>query len=346
MTEGKGPNGDTITGGNGADVIYGMSGQDYLSGGNGDDTIFGGTGADHILGGAGNDTLSGDEGDDCIDGGTGNDTIIGGAGADTLSGGDDRDLIFGGAGDIVDGGAGGDDFDRLALDMNEVDYIEYTSTDQEDGIVHYNNGDTLKFEEIEKIVPCFTPGTLILTSKGEVPVENLRLGDKVVTRDNGVQEVRWIGTKALDGRLLLENPHLRPVLIRKGALGRGLPERDMMVSPNHRMLVANDRTSLLFEDHEVLVAAKHIIDQKGIQQVDAIGVSYVHMMFDSHEVVLGDGTWTESFQPGDYSLKGIGNAQRNEIFEIFPELRESHGRKKYVAARRSLKRGEARLLRS
>jgi hypothetical protein len=69
------------------------------------------------------------------------------------------------------------------------------------------------------------------------------------------------------------------------------------------------------------------------------------MMFDSHEVVLGDGAWTESFQPGDYSLKGIGNAQRNEIFELFPELRESHGRTKYVSARRSLKRKEAQLLR-
>ena len=82
-----------------------------------------------------------------------------------------------------------------------------------------------------------------------------------------------------------------------------------------------------------------------LQQVDTIGTSYIHMMFDSHEVVLGDGAWTESFQPGDYSLKGIGNAQRNEIFELFPELRESHGRTKYVSARRSLKRKEAQLLR-
>jgi len=342
LTEGQGANGDTIIGGAGNDTIFGMSGADYLSGGQGNDTIFGGSGNDHILGGEGNDTLSGGEGEDCIEGGAGNDIIDGGQGADHLSGGDDRDVFTGTSGDVIDGGAGGDDYDTLMVD--NVDHIDYTSSDHEDGIVHFNDGTTLDFQEIENIVPCFTPGTLVLTSKGERPVETLHPGDKVVTRDNGVQEIRWIGAKVLNGRVLLENPHLRPVLIRRGALGRGLPERDMMVSPNHRMLVANDKTTLLFEEREVLVAAKHLVDGKGIQQVDSIGLSYVHMMFDNHEVVLGDGTWTESFQPGDYSLKGIGTAQRNEIFELFPELRKTHGRKTYVSARRSLKRKEARLL--
>jgi len=342
LTEGTGPNGDTIVGGNGADTIYGMSGQDYLSGGNGDDTVFGGTGDDHILGGAGNDTLDGGDGNDCIEGGTGDDTITTGAGADHVNGGDDRDTIFGNGGDTVDGGSGGDDHDTLVV--QDVNHIEYTSDDGEDGIVHFNDGNTLEFEDIEEIVPCFTPGSIILTSVGEKRVEDLQLGDKIVTRDNGVQEIRWIGTKRVDGRRMLESPHLRPVLIRKGALGKGLPERDMTVSPNHRMLVANEKTTLLFEEREVLVAAKHLINMSGIQQIDSVGVAYIHMMFDEHEVILSDGAWTESFQPGDYSLKGVGAAQRNEIFELFPELRESHGRKNYVAARRSLKRKEAQLL--
>jgi len=301
-------------------------------------------GNDVIDGGAGDDILHGNGGDDIIMGGAGNDTISGDSGADEIHGGDDRDLIFGGKGDFIDGGSGGDDFDRLAVDPNLVDHIEYTSADKEDGIVHLVGGDTIEFEEIEKIVPCFTPGTLISTAKGEVPVETLKVGDRIITRDNGIQEIRWIGSKALDGRLLLANQHLRPVLIRKGALGNGLPERDMRVSPNHRMLIANDQTSLMFEEREVLVAAKHLVNHKGIQQVDTVGISYVHMLFDNHEVILGNGTWTESFQPGDYSLKGIGNAQRNEIFEIFPELKETHGRNSYVAARRSLRKNEARLL--
>ena len=301
-------------------------------------------GNDLIDCGDGNYILHGNGGDDIIAGGTGNDTISGDDGNDIVDGGDDRDFIYGGEGDFIDGGSGGDDFDTLAVDPAIVDHIEYTSADQEDGIVHLVGGGAIVFEDIEKIVPCFTPGTLITTAKGECPIESLNVGDRVVIRDNGLQEIRWIGTKPIGGRVLMANPHLRPVLIRKGALGNGLPERDMMVTPNHRMLVANDQTSLLFDEREVLVAAKHLVNHAGIQQVDMVGISYVHILFDNHEVVLGDGTWTESFQPGDYSLKGIGNAQRNEIFEIFPELKETHGREQYVSARRSLRSNEAKLI--
>jgi hypothetical protein len=75
-----------------------------------------------------------------------------------------------------------------------------------------------------------------------------------------------------------------------------------------------------------------------------MGISYLHFMFDNHEVVLSDGAWTESFQPGDYTLQGIGNAQRNEILELFPELATAEGIKGYQAARRTLKAHEARLL--
>ena len=142
----------------------------------------------------------------------------------------------------------------------------------------------------------------------------------------------------------LESTLDAPVLIRKGSLGNGLPERDMMVSPNHRMLVSNDRTALYFDEHEVLVAAKHLVAGKGVHEVDSMGTTYLHFMFDRHEVVLSNGAWTESFQPGDYTLKGMGNAQRNEIFELFPDLKTAEGRDSYTAARRTLKKFEARLL--
>lgn len=143
---------------------------------------------------------------------------------------------------------------------------------------------------------------------------------------------------------MIDAPHLKPVLIRAGSLGEGLPERDMLVSPNHRMLVSNDKTALYFEENEVLVAAKHLVDNKGVRTVETLGTSYLHFMFDHHEVVLANGAWTESFQPGDQSLKGLGNAQRAEIFEIFPELKGEAGVEGYKAARKTLKRHEARLL--
>ena len=67
-------------------------------------------------------------------------------------------------------------------------------------------------------------------------------------------------------------------------------------------------------------------------------------MFDQHEVVLSNGAWSESFQPGDYTLDGIGKEQRDEILELFPELATQQGSEAYQAARRTLKKYEAALL--
>ena len=191
------------------------------------------------------------------------------------------------------------------------------------------------------------PG-MLLAAAGSLNLDlrrSVMVGDKIVTRDNGIQEIRWVGAKALSYGELAASEHLRPILITRGSLGKDLPERDMMVSPNHRVLVANERTALYFEEHEVLVAAKHLVDNHRIRDVQSLGTTYIHFMFDRHEVVLANGCWTESFQPGDYSLNGLGNAQRGEIYELFPELKTGEGRQKYTAARKTLKRHEAKLLR-
>ncbi|MBC7137708.1 MAG: Hint domain-containing protein [Defluviimonas sp.] len=361
---------DTLQGGDGNDVLIGGEDADLLASGGGDDDIFGGSGNDTLEGGAGDDYMDGGEdddllegggGDDDILGGSGNDAIVGGTGTDTMSGGDDRDIFtFGageGIGDVVDGGAGGDDHDVLDLTGSATDggslSIHVTGPDSngngQDGYVEYFDADgaltgRLDFTEIEEVVPCFTPGTAIATPQGERLVEELKPGDRIITRDNGIQQIRWIGRKALDQARLSRASHMKPVLIRQGSLGNGLPERDMLVSPNHRMLVANDRTALYFDEHEVLVSAKHLVNGKGVDIADAPCVTYIHFMFDQHEVVLANGTWTESFQPGDYTLAGIGDAQRAEIHELFPELRSAEGLGEYAAARRTLKRHEAALL--
>lgn len=373
---------DQISGGDGNDVIFGgistdlgaedifdipdvdgdpvtNNGQDVISGGAGNDIIFGGDDDDTINGDTGDDFIDGGVDDDTISGGPGNDILIGGQGEDTISGGADADTIIvngdEGFGDVVDGGVGGDDNDVLDLQdagrfriVNETVDPDGNSTS---GTVEFLDEDsdevlgTLDFSEIESIVPCFTPGTAIATPRGERLVEELQIGDKVITRDNGIQEIRWIGAKRMDGRELQENPHLQPVLVQKGSLGNGLPERDMLVSPNHRMMVNNDRVSLYFEENEVLVSAKHLVNPtEGVQPVSSMGTTYIHFMFDAHEIVLSNGAWTESFQPGDYSLKGVGNAQRQEIFELFPELRGQAGREAYASARLTLKKHEARML--
>jgi hypothetical protein len=193
-------------------------------------------------------------------------------------------------------------------------------------------------------VPCFTPGTRVATPEGERPVHELRPGDRVVTRDNGIQQIIWAGRCRLDWSRLASERHLKPVLIEAGALGDGLPERDMLVSPQHRVLVANERTHLYFDEQEVLVAAKHLINHRTIREVDSPGVTYIHFMCARHEVVLSNGAWTESFQPHDHTLKGMGNAQRLELLELFPELAQPVAAGRYADARRVLRRSEARLL--
>ncbi|WP_022703120.1 Ig-like domain-containing protein [Pseudorhodobacter ferrugineus] len=351
---------DTLRGGVGDDTLNGDEGDDTLEGGIGNDLLNGGVGNDSLVGGIGDDTLDGGAGDDFVQGGVGNDSFVVGPGADTLEGGADRDVFTinpgTGAGTQIFGGASGDDFDRLIIQGPPTGYrVIETGPDSDgngiDGRVEYLDGagnvtGTVTFENIEEItsVPCFTPGTLIATPKGEVPVESLTAGDRIITRDSGIQELRWIGQRKFDWAHLTANPHLRPIMVRRGSLGNGLPERDMMLSPNHRVLVSNDRTSLYFDEHEVLVSAKHLVGGKGIFEVESIGTAYIHLMFDQHEVVLSDGAWTESFQPGDYTLNGMGNAQRNEILELFPELKTKEGLEDYSAARRTLKKHEAKLL--
>lgn len=183
------------------------------------------------------------------------------------------------------------------------------------------------------VVACFTPGTLIATPRGEVAVEELAVGDRVITRDNGIQPIRWISRRRLDHALLLAHPHLRPVLVEKGSLGQDLPDRDMMVSPNHRLLVTRDRTHIHFDEPEALVAAKHLVGPRGIREVDCGGTTYIHVMFDRHEVVLANGAWCESFQPTERLIHGMGNAQRTELLELFPSLRSSDGLAAFGRAR-------------
>lgn len=336
---------DTLLGGAGDDTLLGGEGRDLLEGQDGDDSVVGGTERDTLLGGEGDDTLEGNADRDTLLGGAGDDNLTGGGGADLIEGGDDRDVIFGATtGDVIDGGAGGDDFDTLILTGSGVDFITFDEDDAENGTVTFDDGGTARFEDIEAVVPCFTPGTMIATPRGEIPVEDLRVGDRVITRDNGIQVIRWVGARRISAAEMNDAADLRAVRIGQGALGHGLPERDMTVSPQHRVLIANDDTALYFDEREVLVAAKHLVGRPGIVRMGASDTVYVHVMFDNHEVILSDGAWTESFQPGDHSLRGLAEAQRRELLTVFPELRDAAGRENYVAARRMLKRREADLL--
>lgn len=168
---------------------------------------------------------------------------------------------------------------------------------------------------------CFCQGTLILTARGPVAVEALCVGDQVMTRDNGLQPLRWIGSKALDGDQLRLFAGLRPVRIRAGALGLDMPTRDLHVSQQHRVLVSSRIAERIFGQPEVLVAAKHLIGLPGIE-IDArfAAVTYYHLLFDRHEVIFSEGAQTESLFTGPEALKAVDAPARAEIVALFPAL--------------------------
>ncbi|EBA07743.1 Hint domain-containing protein [Sagittula stellata] len=348
------PDGDHVDDGDAADFsdddsIEAGAGNDSIVAGAGNDTVNAGEGDDTVLGGDGYDDLYGLEGADSIDGGTGDDTIHAGSG-DTAVGGDGDDTFFVSASDvngapltIVGGEAGETTGDTLKIAGSAT----ISMTGAESGTVTWKDGSVLTFSEIENInyVPCFTPGTRLKTLRGEVPVEDIQVGDRLLTRDNGYQPVRWCGAKSLSARQLAGEQAFCPILIRKGALGPGYPERDMMVSPQHRVVMTGAPVELLFGEEEVLAAALHLVGWPGIEQVlPGRGTSYIHFMFDRHELVMSEGLWTESFQPGDLSLAGLDAPQRDELFSLFPELMGDYGREAYVAARPMLRAYQARLL--
>ena len=346
---------DTINAGAGNDVVYGEDDNDLIDGGAGNDTLDGGIDDDTITGGDGDDVIIGGQGADSLEGGFGDDVFNVGTFTDPNGSGDYQE----GVGDIIVGGEDLDDGDTDTLDLSgsgslKVVYDDAVDPGGEPGesgtVIFYTDATQteesgrLTFKEIENVIPCFTPGAMIATPKGEVPVESLREGDRVITRDNGIQEIRWTGSRTLDRQELAEHENMKPILIKAGSLGHNLPERDMLVSPQHRVLISGETPQLYFEESEVLVAAKLLVGKQGISVMDTLRTTYIHFMFDRHEVVLSDGAWTESFQPGDQSLGSMGEATRDEIFALFPELATEDGLTDYVAARRSLKAHEAKLL--
>ncbi len=234
--------------------------------------------------------------------------------------------------------------DLLNLTGPQVKKIAFKPKNPDASCVTYGCGTTLTYAQIAQVIPCFTPGTRIATPKGEKLVENLKIGDRVVTRDNGIRHITWAGQKTMQMQDLQISATMRPVLIRAGALGQGLPERDMIVSPNHRVLVVSDMAKRHFAESEVLIAAKHLTQMKGITPIDLPKATYIHFMCETHEIVLSDGAWTESFQPGDDTLQGIDADQREELFLLFPELATKEGLRRYRAARKTLQQTEAGLI--
>lgn len=102
----------------------------------------------------------------------------------------------------------------------------------------------------------------------------------------------------------------------------------------------------MFSERGVLVAAKHLVSLDGVEQTKVARVSYIHLLFENHEVVFADGAWAESYQPREPSMAGIQTEQRDEIAQLFPELQDAEGLSGYIVDRRPLRPYGAQLLTS
>ncbi len=339
--------------------------------------------ADTINGNDGNDTITAGGGDDLVDGGSGDDALTGGDGDDTFvyvaGDGDDTITDFGNdTGDALDGDPTNNDridlsgiYDDSALsDVNAAALANDKRTfatklgmlkaDQADGYLDgiidgedyssFISGINLRLEldgaavaaadlTVETTgVICFGAGTLITTKRGAIPIEYLLPGDKILTMDNGYKSVRWLGNRTV--RATGKNA---PIHIPAGALGN---QRDLVVSPNHRMWMRSAEAELMLGDHEVLIPAKFLVGHNGITQQRGGLIGYHHMLFDQHEIVFAEGCPSESFHPGLQAMDTLEQAAQDEILELFPELRnvDGEGMRASALARQSVKAHEAPLL--
>jgi hypothetical protein len=158
---------------------------------------------------------------------------------------------------------------------------------------------------------CYTPGTRIATPAGEVAVENLQIGDLVVTASGAAKPIKWVGRQSYSAAAVAETPQLRPVLIRKDALGAELPRRDLMVPPMHA----------LYLDDEFVPASALVNGVSILRHASEGPVEYINIELDDHDVLLAEGVPAESFVDDNsrtmfdnvseyYDLYGFAERQR------------------------------------
>jgi len=313
---------DTLLGGDGNDFLLGGADNDLLVGGDGDDTLVSGGGADSMVGGNGADSAMLD-GNDTFTGGAGNDTIsitgnfnLAFGNAPQGSGAEPDLIIVNGNNNTVDGNNGNDTVNifgtgNLIQGGNQTDVLGFLGEGNVtisalgggnflvegagnfattvNGFEFLNLGDTIiPFNPGGPFYVCFAAGTRILTSLGEKPVEALRPGDLVATvsgRGAPMKPVLWIGQRRIT---LAGNPAadaLAPVRIRAGALGEATPHRDLLVSPDHCLLLDG-----------ALVPARLLVNGTSITvERDLAEVTYLHIELADHDAVLAEGAAAESW---------------------------------------------------
>ena len=181
-------------------------------------------------------------------------------------------------------------------------------------------------------IVCFTPDVRLKTPNGLKRVSELEVGDLVNTLDHGAQQVRWIGQRHI---VFPEGPHkLKPILISKGAIDGKVPKRDVLVSPQHRILWRGQAMEIAGNAEEVLVPAKALTEYSGIREANGKStIEYISVMFDQHEILEAEGMQVESFLPRPYAKTFLPKQSIIEVEQLFPKAFSKDSESLYPAAR-------------
>ncbi len=262
---------------------------------------------------------------------TGNDIVVKNGGTLSVDGGsvvsgtsfeggsvfDLTDLAF-----MSGGSASIDQHDLLTVTEGAEVYhqqLASTASGGTIGVVSDGSGGTkLTFDA----VACYCPGTLILTDRGEMPIETLRVGDYVVTMDGDEQRIIWMGYRRIDCRVHPRARTVWPVRVEAGAFGRGLPHHDLWLSPGHGVLVEG-----------TMLPIERLINGATITAVPVDSVTYWHVELAQHTVILANGAPAES-----YLDTGNRNAFENgggalELHPDFSSIKRADVRKSFPTSR-------------
>ncbi len=158
---------------------------------------------------------------------------------------------------------------------------------------------------------CYCPGTLIQTERGQKRVEDLKIGDEVMTMSGALRPIKWIGRRRYGGRFVMGRKDILPICIKAGALDDNVPRRDLWISPHHAMY---------FKDKHlegVLIEAKDLVNGASIVLVERVDkVEYFHIELDTHDVIIAEGALSESYIDDD-SRGMFHNA--DEYRALYPE---------------------------
>ena len=317
-----------------------------MSGTSDDNSIIGGNGGQTIIGGLGSDTLFGGNSSDFITGGV---SLTGAGGTvyyaddggtrDYINALNAGDTVIAFANDVVQGGNGTDTL-YIPTGYNFSGFGTFTVPTANGGTENrvfsiYSNGtDTIaasSFSTVNNNYVCFAEGTLIATARGEVAVQDLQVGDLVVTAHGGaaLQPVVWLGHTRANVARHPEKTKAAPILIKAGALADGVPHRDLRVSPDHAMFLDGR-----------LVPAKHLVNGTTIvQELWCPEVTYWHVELPAHGLLIAEGAASESYFD-DGNRKHFDNYGITTLFKDFASER-SNGRYAEAACYPLLEGGEA-----